>query len=801
MLKYAYRLSKGGKNKMKSKKFLCVTALILTFISIFSIMSCALTTGTVNGSGGNMNMRDGPGTTHKLVVTVPNNTAVVINGTKNCDDGTTNAAWYNVTCKVNGKQYTGYISSVGISNIHTDSSSSSSNGTVGISDAVPDIYETYINNLKKQHPNWKFKFYYTGLNWYDVIKNETKDGSNAIYSTYPLSYRSTTLHFTKSADYAPGNSNIGIINGSGGSLNMRTGPGTKHTLITAINNGTKVTILATVPCDDGTTNGNWYKISVTISGKKYEGYVASNLVKIDSGSGTYSYTPIEGSNWFQAHGQVVSYHIDPRNFLNEKGVFQFEELTYNASVQNLNGVKAIIKGSFMDGVKIQTTDGRSITYAEAFMEAGKKYNVSPYHLASKVIQEVGLSGSKSVTGDNKTYPVYNFYNIGANTGYLDGLKWAYNNNQSGTYGRPWTTQYKSIVGGAEFIASGYISKGQNTTYFEKFDFIADGGLYNHQYATDVTYSRVQAEKTYNSVYSKMLGTDFCFIIPVFRNMPKKVCSLPTGQQPNLTPDCPALTDTVDPKPITGTNTPNPPSPKPEVPVLEVVDARCGDVNGDNKISIVDAKLILQHVAGISGKIIGDDKKIYADMNSDGKITIADAKTVLCVVAGSLDLKVKSSVPNTAVEVKTSDYTFTMPNGWDYSTDNKAFFKKNTDSACYVKIENLGNENAEYGYTLNNFYEQSSDYSTELAKEINSAGTGNTATVSDGTFTLVNGGNSVKYCHYIEYDANKKVVDSQYVAWLLVNKQIICIQYNCNGGLGYDSSFDFTKQIAENFKVK
>lgn len=786
---------------MKSKKLLCVTALILTFISVFSIVSCALTTGTVNGSGGGMNMRDGPGTTHKFLVTVPNNTSVVINGSKNCDDGTTKAAWYNVTCKVNGKQYTGYISSKGISNIRSDTPSTST-GTASLSDAVPDIYESYINQLKKQHPNWKFKFYYTGLNWYDVIKNETKDGVNSIYKSYPLSYRSTTLHFTKSSDYSPGNPNIGIINGSDGSLNMRTGPSTKHSLIAVLKNGTRVTILATVPCDSSPSSAPWYKISVTINGKKTEGYVASNLVKADTGSGTYSYSPIEGSTWFQAHGQVVSYHIDPRNFLNEKNIFQFEELTYNSAVQNLNGVKAIIKGSFMDGKKIKTTDGRSITYAEAFIEAGKKYNVSPYHLASKVIQEVGMNGSKSVTGDNPNYPVYNFYNIGANTGYLDGLKWAYNGNQSGSYGRPWKTQYKSIMGGAEFIAAGYISKGQNTTYFEKFDFISNGGLYSHQYATDVTYSRVQAEKTYNSVYSKMLGTDFCFIIPVFRNMPRSVCKLPAGQQPNLTPDCPVLTDTVDPKPITGGNTPTPnPQPKPDIPVLEIPNAHCGDINDDNKISIVDAKCILQHIAGIIGKTLDDEHKIYADINNDGKISIADAKTVLRVVAGTLDLKVNSDLANSAVEIKTVDYSFSMPKGWDYSTENKAFYKKNTDSACYVKVENIGSENAEYSYTLDNFYKQSLEYSNELAAEVNGSANGNTATVEKGNITLKNGGNNVKFCQFIEYDKNKKVVDSQYVAWLTVNNQIICIQYNCNGGVGYDSNFDFSNQLAEFFKVK
>ena len=796
---------------MKFKKLFFVISLVLTLTSVFSIVSCALTTAVVKGSDGSMNMRSGPGTTHSLVVTVPNNTVVTVNGKKFCDDGSTNAYWYNVSCTVNGKQYSGYISSAGISSVKTDGAA---DGTYleGTSKYIPDIYLDAVNKLKQAHPNWSFQFLYTGLDWYDVIKNETKLGVNSIDgSAYPISYRSTTVNYT------PGSTSgatTGVVNDKFPTLTVRSGPGTTYEKLGEIKQGTQVTILDTVSCSDGSTSALWYKVTgVTTDGKTVTGYVSSSCVNVTSGASD-SYKPVEGSNWYQAHGQVVSYHIDPRNFLTESGIFQFEELTYNSNVHTLKGIQSILKGSFMDGAKITTTDGRSITYAEAFMEAGKKHNVSPYHLASKVLQEVGRSGSKSTSGDNSTYPgIYNFYNIGANTGYLDGLRWA-SDGKDGTYGRPWNTQYKSIIGGAEFIASGYISKGQNTIYFEKFDFIAEGGVYSHQYAADVTYSKVQAKKIYESVYSEILNTDFCFIIPVFMNMPKNVCALPeSSTKPNLTPDCPALTNTVDPKPTSYTGEPNSggqtepdptptpeptpsPGPNPNLPVIEVTHPDCGDVNLDGKISVVDAKQILKYIAGT--KQFTDEEKIRADITCDGKINIVDAKKILQIVAGLLDVKVSNNTTQTT-QISTSDYVFTMPSGWDYSEQELVFFKDGTETDCYVKIESYGYNDEKNNYTLDNWYNQILGTMSELVEE--EKNNKHAATVSQGSFEIANADVPVKYCSYICVDENNNVIDSQYTAFVLIKNQIFCIQYNCNGGIGYDESFDFTEHLKQNFVIK
>ena len=47
-------------------------------------------------------------------------------------------------------------------------------------------YDTLLQNLQAKHPNWNFTILNTGLDWNDVIKNETvaSHGRNLIYYTY-----------------------------------------------------------------------------------------------------------------------------------------------------------------------------------------------------------------------------------------------------------------------------------------------------------------------------------------------------------------------------------------------------------------------------------------------------------------------------------------------------------------------------------------------------------------------------------------------------------------------------------------
>ena len=235
------------------------------------------------------------------------------------------------------------------------------------------------------------------------------------------------------------------------------------------------------------------------------------------------------SGFVVANRLAVEYYMDPRNFLNEEGIFQFEELTFNSAV-TIEDIESVLKGTFMANQKITyyTADGElktgTLTYADRIYEAGQLYNVNPCYLASKIRNEVGADGSGSVSGTNETYPgIYNFYNIGATDGVgaiERGLKWA---SEGTTYGRPWNTPGKSIKGGAKYIAEKYIAVGQHTGYLQKFNVNPNNtshALYTHQYMTNLTGACSQGYTNYTA-YAKTgaLYQSKSFSIPVYENMP------------------------------------------------------------------------------------------------------------------------------------------------------------------------------------------------------------------------------------------------------------------------------------------
>ena len=62
----------------------------------------------------------------------------------------------------------------------------------------------------------------------------------------------------------------------------------------------------------------------------------------------------------------------------------------------------------------------------------------------------------------------------------------------------------------------------------------------------------------------------------------------------------------------------------------------GDLNGDNKVNAIDAKLVLQYVSG--SRKLTDEQEAAADVNGDGVINAVDAKWILQTASGSRTLK-------------------------------------------------------------------------------------------------------------------------------------------------------------------
>lgn len=243
---------------------------------------------------------------------------------------------------------------------------------------------------------------------------------------------------------------------------------------------------------------------------------------------------LDGSSWVAASRELVAYCMDPRNFLDATQIFQFEKLSYDASGHTKDGINNVIAGSFMSGGSVTNTSGASISYAQALVDAAELSGVSPYHLAARIIQEMGLNGaSDSISGTVPGYEgYYNYYNIGAwaHDGYsaiTNGLIYAMGKDAE-EY-RPWNTRYKAILGGAIILGDGYINIGQDTLYYEKFDYV--GTPYTHQYMTNILAPQSEA-KISAAAYTETMKKEssFVFKIPVFKNMPAAAAAKPTSDK-------------------------------------------------------------------------------------------------------------------------------------------------------------------------------------------------------------------------------------------------------------------------------
>lgn len=294
-----------------------------------------------------------------------------------------------------------------------------------------------------------------------------------------------------------------------------------------------------------------------------ENKFGKNLVPINYSDNWKNKTPGQynveiDAGWVDSSKEAVMYLMDPRNFLNEVRIFQFEELSYNSSTNNIEGIEKIFYGTEFYNKKVSylNSSGESILtsskYSDLILKASKTSYVSSYHIASRIKQEVGpFLSHKSISGDVPGYKgLYNFYNIGATSSseplgaIKNGLRYARDGNGASEstkkkYLIPWNTKEKSITGGAIFIGSSYINKGQNTIYLQKFDVYdkTGDGLFWHQYMTNVLAPYSESKSIYNG-YSKMgmLDNSLSFIIPIYNNMPDIMQESPSINQKDFVSD-------------------------------------------------------------------------------------------------------------------------------------------------------------------------------------------------------------------------------------------------------------------------
>ena len=396
---------------------------------------------------------------------------------------------------------------------------------------------------------------------------------------------------------------------------------------------------------------------------------------------------LDGS-WVAASKEIIMYYMDPRNFLNDTYIFMFENQSYDHSYQTESGVKTILADTFMSGSYTCPDTKKKYTYSQTFMDAAKKSGVSPYHLASRCRNEQGVNGAPQSLGTVKGYKNYfNFFDIQAYatstmTAAEMGCRYAKTTNP--TYLLPWTNQYKSIVGGSIFLGTGYITKGQDTLYLQKFDMVDGGnGLYYHQYMTCVFGQANEAISLKNAYSQDILNSAMEFKIPVYNNMPDKLCPKPTSSgdnnnylnslsvsgtsiSPKFDKFTTSYTATVKAEISSVTVNANPLGKSAKVSGNGKVSLKTGentikvtctaasgvkrtytikitrkaasqtlqqgDVNGDKYLTVVDALLMLRYNAGKTQLDSAQLKR--ADMNGDGKVDVIDALTLLKKISQS-----------------------------------------------------------------------------------------------------------------------------------------------------------------------
>ena len=214
-----------------------------------------------------------------------------------------------------------------------------------------------------------------------------------------------------------------------------------------------------------------------------------------------------------ASKDIVNYYLDPRNFLTEKTIFQFLDLS-NTTVVSQKEIEEAVKGTYLSG----KVNGES--YAKIIFDASKESGENAFSIIVRIFQELGKGKELPymISGNDPDYPgVYNFFNYGATDGEGNlkrGLEYA---KEKG-----WTTPRKALIEGANLISGTYTKAGQLNKYLYKFDVVGKNknDLYTHQYMTNVEDPNSQANSLHNTYNnSGLIDKELTFVIPVYKNMP------------------------------------------------------------------------------------------------------------------------------------------------------------------------------------------------------------------------------------------------------------------------------------------
>ena len=435
------------------------------------------------------------------------------------------------------------------------------NKVTGIN-AFPEDYRVKLQELQRQHQSWTFTAFNTGMNWSEFMNSETgthlrntihnsadsswKDSCNNVASGYACASNTIVAYYADPRNFLT-ESGIFQFLGMSYDASSQNKAGLQNILANSFMSGS---VTVTAEREDTSVKAKLAEPYIYVAPETKNSEVAAAINKpnfrvqdgnnrnvstsANAGTGyTFTNTANNTSYTMVVYGDVngdgevkASDYMKIKNYI--MGTTTLSSLQKKASDVNGDGeikasdymkIKNHIMGSTVINLSVTTSQKTTMSYADIIMKAAAESGISPYSIAIKIFQEVGRKNpSNSVTGTAPGYEgYYNFYNWGATDGgnaIEKGLIYA---KQMG-----WNNQYTAIVEGAKKLADSYVSVGQNTAYFYKFDVVDDTstGVFWHQYMTNVQDPSSQSSNLFNTyAQSDSLDLALNFIIPVYNNMP------------------------------------------------------------------------------------------------------------------------------------------------------------------------------------------------------------------------------------------------------------------------------------------
>ena len=550
-----------GEKKNMTKKQKRILALMLgavllgdcaartgTMISGLSLAYAATGSATVNAT--TLNVRSTPGTTGSVVKKLAYGAAVTVVSETAGSDGKT---WYKIQFSSRSGTQEGYVRSDYIKFPVSYSYDSTFENYLN-SQGFPESYKVSLRTLHTEHPTWVFQAQKTGLNWSDVMAAEGAVGANLVSKSSISSWKST--------EYGAYDWNTGTWTGFDGSSwvaaskdivayymdprnflndtyvfqflhhaydsNAQTREGLTSLITgTFLEKTPESTTAATQSVQETIGSGSSPVVnnsgSTGTSGSLQQGesYGPGMSTGTSGGTSSGSSSGSTGSQGvsLEGPGSTVSSTISQRKVITTA----LPEVEYGP------GMDASSITDDNTGASNTSPVPTGQTYVDIIMKAAAQTGVNPYVLGAMILQEQGTGKSGSISGRTAGYEgYYNFFNVGAfasgsMSAITRGLWYA---SQSGSYGRPWNSIEKSIIGGATYYSENFLKNGQDTFYLKKFN-VQGSNLYKHQYMTNVEGAAGEGAKLARAYTDAMKKQALVFKIPVFNNMPETACAKPT----------------------------------------------------------------------------------------------------------------------------------------------------------------------------------------------------------------------------------------------------------------------------------